>query len=46
LRKEFQTGEQGLTLAGALIFGKYETIQSLPLVYKVERMLRKVNLDR
>ena len=45
-RKDFQTGQEGLTLAAALIFGKDETIQSLLPAYKVEGMLRKENLDR
>jgi ATP-dependent DNA helicase RecG len=34
-RKDFQTGQEGLTLAAALIFGKDETIQSLLPAYKV-----------
>ena len=45
-RKDFQTGQEGLTLAAALIFGKDETIQSLLPAYKVEGMLRKENRDR
>ncbi|MDD4630884.1 MAG: putative DNA binding domain-containing protein [Proteiniphilum sp.] len=45
-RKDFQTGQEGLTLAAALIFGKDETIQSLLPAYKVEGMLRKENKDR
>ncbi len=45
-RKDFQTGQEGLTLAAALIFGKDETIQSLLPAYKVEGMVRKENLDR
>lgn len=45
-RKDFQTGQVGLTLAAALIFGKDETIQSLLPAYKVEGLLRKENLDR
>lgn len=45
-RKDFQTGQEGLTLAAALIFGKDETIQSLLPAYKVEAMVRKDNKDR
>lgn len=45
-RKDFQTGQEGLTLAAALIFGRDETIQSLLPAYKVEGMLRKDNIDR
>ena len=45
-RKDFETGEEGLTLAAALIFGKDSTIQSILPAYKVEAMLRKENKDR
>ncbi|WP_428236548.1 AlbA family DNA-binding domain-containing protein [Gracilimonas sp.] len=45
-RKDFQTGEEGLTLAAALIFGKDSTIQSLLPAYKVEGMVRRENIDR
>lgn len=45
-RKDFRTGEEGLTLAAALIFGKDITIQNLLPAYKVEAMVRRENLDR
>lgn len=45
-RKDYQTGQEGLTLAAALIFGKDRTIQSLLPAYKVEAMVRKENKDR
>ncbi len=45
-RTDFQTGEQGLTLAAALIFGKDITIQSILPAYKVEAMVRISNPDR
>lgn len=45
-RKDFQTGEEGLTLAAALIFGKDPTIQSILPGYKVEAMVRIKNVDR
>lgn len=45
-RKDFQTGEEGLTLAAALLFGKDETIQSILPAYKVEAMVRVRNTDR
>jgi len=45
-RKDFETGEQGLTLAAALIFGKDSTIQSILPAYKVEAMVRIENKDR
>ncbi|WP_018477021.1 AlbA family DNA-binding domain-containing protein [Pontibacter roseus] len=45
-RKDYTTGEEGLTLAAALIFGKNTTIQNLLPAYKVEAMVRRVNADR
>ncbi len=45
-RKDFRTGQEGLTLAAALIFGKDTTIQSLLPAYKVEGMKRVDNPDR
>lgn len=45
-RKDFKTGEEGLTLAAALIFGKDTTIQSLLPAYKVDAMVRIENKDR
>jgi len=45
-RKDYQTGDEGLTLAAALIFGKDTTIQSLLPAYKVEAMVRIENVDR
>lgn len=45
-RIDFKTGEEGLTLAAALIFGKDSTIQSILPAYKVEVMVRIQNKDR
>jgi len=45
-RKDYTTGEEGLTLAAALIFGKDSTIQSILPAYKVEAMVRVHNKDR
>lgn len=45
-RKDFNTSQDGLTLACALVFGKETTIQSLLPAYKVEAMVRKENHDR
>ncbi|MCX6171319.1 MAG: putative DNA binding domain-containing protein [Flavobacterium sp.] len=45
-RKDFFTQKEGLTFAAALIFGKDSTIQSLFPAYKVEGMVRKINVDR
>lgn len=45
-RKDFMTGQEGLTLAAALIFGKDTSIQSLLPAYKVEAIVRIENTDR
>ncbi len=45
-RKDFMSGQEGLTLAAALIFGKDTTIQSILPAYKVEAMVRIENKDR
>jgi len=45
-RKDFMNGQEGLTLAAALIFGKDLTIQSILPAYKVEAMVRIKNTDR
>lgn len=45
-RKDFKTGEEGFTLASALIFGKDSTIQNILPAYKVEAMVRRQNIDR
>ena len=44
--KDFQSGQQGYTLAAALVFGKDTTIQSLLPAYKVEAIVRINNKDR
>jgi ATP-dependent DNA helicase RecG len=46
LRRDFNTGEEGLTLAAALVFGKDETIGNILLAYKIDVMVRRENLDR
>lgn len=45
-KKDFATGQEGLTLAAALIFGKDTTIQSILPAYKVEAMVRIADKDR
>lgn len=46
-RKDFLgDGNEGLTLAAALVFGKDTTIQSILPAYKVEAMVRIQNKDR
>lgn len=46
IRKDFRTGEEGLTLAAALVFGKDETIGNILPAYKLDVMVRRENLDR
>ncbi len=46
LRRDFATGEEGLTLAAALVFGKDETIGNILPAYKLDVMVRRENLDR
>ena len=41
-----QTGEEGINLAGILLFGKDETIKSALSYYKTDAILRIKNLDR
>lgn len=45
-RRDFQTGQQGLTLAAALIFGKDITIHNIASPYKIEILVRKKQVDR
>lgn len=45
-RKDHTAGNEGYTLAAALIFGKETTIQSILPAYKVEAMVRIENKDR
>ncbi len=45
-RRDFQTGQEGLTLAAAMLFGTDEVIQSILPAYKLEALVRKVNMDR
>jgi ATP-dependent DNA helicase RecG len=45
LRDE-QTGNEGYTMAAALVFGKEETIHSVCAHYKIDALLRKDNPDR
>ncbi len=46
LRKDFNSGDEGLTLAAALVFGKDETIGSILPAYKLDVMVRRKNTDR
>ena len=44
--KDYQTNEEGITLAGILLFGKDETILSVLPHHKTDLILRKNDLDR
>ena len=43
---DFQTGKNGITLAGILLFGKENTILSVLPHYKTDAILRRDNVDR
>lgn len=45
-RKDSRTGEKGLTLASALVFGKDLTIQQILPAYKFDILVRLNDLDR
>ena len=45
-RKDVSMGEEGLTLAAALIFGTDTIISSILPAYKIEALVRRENLDR
>ena len=44
--KDYQTNQEGITLAGILLFGSEETILSALPHYKTDLILRQKNLDR
>ncbi len=45
-KRDFQTGQEGYTLAAILIFGKAEIIQQILPHYKIDALVRKVNTHR
>lgn len=45
-RADSQTGEEGYTLASALLFGKPEVILNIIPYYKIDALVRKVDTDR
>jgi ATP-dependent DNA helicase RecG len=45
-RKDFKTGEEGYTLAAALLFGIDEVIQNILPAYKTDALVRIANTDR
>jgi ATP-dependent DNA helicase RecG len=44
--RDDKTGQEGYTMATALMFGKEETIHSVCAHYKIDALLRKENVDR
>jgi len=44
--RDYQTGKEGITLAGILLFGKDKTIHSAIPHHKTDLILRRENLDR
>lgn len=44
--KDPQTGKEGITLGGILLFGSSELISAALPHYRIDAILRKVNLDR
>lgn len=45
-RRDFQSGQEGYTLAAALLFGQDEVIQNILPHYKIDAILRRENMDR
>ena len=45
-RRNIQTGVEGFTMAALLLFGKDEVIQSALPYYKVDAVVRKLDMDR
>ncbi|MBP5174705.1 MAG: putative DNA binding domain-containing protein [Treponema sp.] len=44
--KDWQTGDEGMTLAGLLLLGREDVVSSVCPTYKTDANLRKANLDR
>lgn len=45
-KRDFQTGQEGYTLAAALLFGKDEVIRQIIPHYKIDAMVRIENIER
>jgi len=45
-KKDYQTGKEGISLAGILLFGKDQTILSVLPYHKTDAILRRKDLDR
>ncbi len=46
LRRDFTTGQEGLTLAAALVFGTDDVIGNILPAYKIDILVRRENMDR
>jgi ATP-dependent DNA helicase RecG len=46
LRRDFNTGEEGLTLAAALVFGTDDVIGNILPAYRIDILVRRENVDR
>ena len=44
--KDYQTGKEGITLVGVLLFGKDNTILSVIPHFKTDAILRRIDVDR
>ena len=44
--EDYVTGDYGINLAGIMLLGKDEVIQSVCPAYKTDAILRKINIDR
>ena len=45
-KRDFSSGQEGYTLAAALLFGKEEVIQSILPHYKIDALVRRENMER
>ncbi len=45
-KRDYQTGEEGYTLAAVLLLGKDELIQQVLPHYKIDALVRRENMDR
>lgn len=46
LRRDYSTGEEGLTLAAAMVFGTDEVIGNILPAYRIDILVRRENMDR
>lgn len=45
-KRDFQTGQEGYSLAAALLFGNDQIIQQIVPHYKIDALVKKVNIER